>query len=222
MSRRLEPLTGDVLDELPDPCHVCLFWELGHARPGPGTPTADVDELAADPAVQKQAWCAEQVLEGMPPGRAVRVDGKVVAYGLFAPPGVFARRRPPAPQPSRDAVLLATVWVDRFARDEGLGRLLVEAAVKEAIRLQLAAVEVYGDRRYREGTCVLPVTWLLSRGFEIFREHPRYPLLRLDVRRTARWADTLEHAIEGVLERTRARLPLPAKDVVATTQRHSG
>ena len=109
------------------------------------------------------------------------------------------------PAPSGDALLLATVWVDPDARGAGHGRLLVQAALREALRLDLRAVEAYGDRRAREWDCVAPAGWLLHEGFEVTTEHPRYPLLRIDTSRLARWAESLEHAVDELLGRARAR-----------------
>lgn len=203
MSRRLEPLVPELLEGFPDRCRTCLFWELGRPRPDAREGPEVADELAGDAFVQKQAWFTSQTLEQGPPGRVVRVDGDVVGYALFAPPGRFAPRRAPVPRASEDALLLATLRVAPHVREQGVGRLLVQGAIKEAIRLDLPAVEAYGDRRYRQHDCVLPSTWLLHEGFEVRREHPRYPLLRLETRRTVRWAETLEHAFEGILERVR-------------------
>lgn len=212
MSTRLEPLAPELLEGFPERCRECLFWELGRPRPDPRGNGGD--ELAGDPFVQKQAWFTAQSLEHGSPGRVLcDADGRVVGYTLFAPPGQFARRRSPVPRASDDALQVATLWVAPHARDHGVGRLLLQGALKEALHRGLAAVEVYGDRRFREHDCVLPVTWLLHEGFVVHREHPRYPLLRLDTRRTVRWAATLEHALEGMLDRVRPepdRAPVPS------------
>lgn len=207
-SRRLAPLAGADVEDLPETCRVCLFWELGRPRPDPRE-LDRVDELAGDPAMQKQAWWAAQALEDAPPGRIVRIGDKLAGYVLFAPPGSLAPRKAPAPRTSPDALLLATIWVDPTRREEGVGRQLIQAAVKEALRRGLEAVEAYGDRRFREQDCVLPAMWLLHEGFVVHREHPRYPLLRLDTRRTARWTDTLEHALEDIRDRIPRRVPVP-------------
>ena len=217
MSRKVRPLDGEAVEVLPDRCRTCLFWELGRPRPhprgGPGGSVSDADdELAGDPLVAKQAWATNQQLAGRPPGRIVWIHDEMAGYALFGPSGEFASRKLPVPPASRDALLLATLWVDPAHREHGAGRLLVQAALKEALRLQLPAVEAYGDRRWRESDCVLPCTWLLHEGFEIAVEHPRYPLLRIETRRTARWADALEHAVEEVLELLPRRSPAPAPD----------
>lgn len=213
MSRRLEPLVPELLEDFPDRCRACLFWELGHPRPDPRVrPPAD-DELAGDAFVQKQAWITTQSLEDGPPGRVVRTAEGIAGYVLFAPPGRLAPRRAPVPRASEDALLLATLWVVPHLRGHGLGGLLLQGALKEALRLDLAAVEAYGDRRFRDRDCVLPTTWLLHEGFEVHREHPRHPLLRLETRRTVRWARTFEQALEGILGRVRPdpeRSPAPA------------
>jgi GNAT superfamily N-acetyltransferase len=220
MTRRLEPLTGDSVASLPEPCRSCVTWELGAACPSPrvtaeaavgaGAPSAS--RTPSQPQVRKQAWISAQVQDGFPPGRVVRVDGEVAGYALFAPATAFAPRRVMVPATSDDALLLATVWVDPFYRESGLGRLLVQAAIKDAIRAEAPAVEAYGDRRWLERSCLLPVTWLLHEGFEVHREHPRTPLLRLEVKRTVRWAESLEHALEEVLAALPHRRPQPVRE----------
>lgn len=207
MSRRLRALTAQTLGELPSRCRTCLFWELGQARPDPRDPAGPAgDGAAGEAALRKEAWCSARALAEGPPGSVVRSDGRAVGYALFASARSFAARVRPVPRASDDALLLATLWVEPGDRDGGVGRLLLQAAVRAALDRDLTAVEAYGDRRYREGRCVLPCTWLLHEGFTVHREHPRYPLLRLDVRRTARWAQSLEQALDGVL----GRLPQPA------------
>lgn len=218
MSRRARPLTGEEVAALPGDCGRCLFWEQGSPPPDPRVPpAADGDGAPSTATVRKQAWVSARVQEGTPPGRVVLVDGEPVAYSLVAPAGTFAPRGGLRPAPGPDALLLATVWVHPLHREVGLGRLLVQAALKEAIRLDLAAVEAFGDRRWRERGCLLPATWLLHEGFEVHTEHPRTPLFRLDVRRTVRWAGSLEQAWEEVLGRLprRVGVPAPATDPVA-------
>lgn len=206
VSRRVVELTADDLDVLADRCGRCLFWEFGAPRPIDEAPHPD--ELSGDAVIQKTAWWRSQELETGAPGRAVKVDGQVAAWCELGPPAAFTRRRPPVPRASGDALFLATLWVEPAYRGRGYGRLLVQAAAKEALRRDLQGVEAYGDRRHRDAACVLPVTWLLHEGFDVHREHPRYPLLRMDVRSIARWAEPLEHALEQALERL-GRRPEP-------------
>ncbi|MEX0834964.1 MAG: GNAT family N-acetyltransferase, partial [Nitriliruptor sp.] len=173
---------------------------------------AGSEPAPTQPQVRKQAWVSALVQDGHPPGRLVRIDGEVAGYALFGPATAFARRRPPCPQASSDALLLATISIAPHWRERGIGRLLVQAALKDAIRAGAPAVEAYGDRRWLERGCVLPATWLLHEGFEVHREHPRTPLLRLDTKRTVRWAESLEHALEEMLGALPRRLPQPVRE----------
>lgn len=211
MSRRVIPLTSGDVDRLPEPCRRCLFWELGVPCPQPRTepvvPGLALERPPDDPRERKRDWVAQRVEEGHPPGRIVEVDGEVVGYALFGPSRAFAPRTALVPGASPDALLLATVWIRPTHREHGLGRLLLQASLKEAIRQGRFGVEVHADRRWRDRACVLPAMWLLHEGFTVHREHPRTPLLRLDVRRTARWAGPLEQAWEQVLERLPQRAP---------------
>jgi GNAT superfamily N-acetyltransferase len=212
VSRRVRPLTGDEVAGLPGDCSRCLFWEQGTRPPDPRVPAAADGSGTPEATVRKQAWVTARVQDGIPPGRVVIVDAEPVAYSLVAPAASFAPRGMLRPMPGNDALLLATAWVHPLHREAGIGRLLVQAALRDALRLDLAAVEAFGDRRWRERGCVLPATWLLHEGFEIHTEHPRTPLFRLDVRRTLRWAGSLEQAWEEVLGRLPRRVPAPASD----------
>lgn len=209
-------MVSEDLIVLPAGCRGCLFWELG--TPAPDDRAVGVlvgaarEDLPALPAERKRAWVSSRVEDGAPPGRVALVDGEVAGYVLFGSSRTFARRRPPVPVASADAVLLATMWVDPQHRDGGIGRLFVQAAIKEALRLGLTAVESYGDRRFHERSCVLPAMWLLHEGFEVHHEHPRTPLFRLDIRRTVRWAGSLEQALEGVLGHLPRRAPVPVPE----------
>lgn len=203
---------GDVLDELPPRCRSCVFWELGAERPA-----EDDEERAARDRVRKQGWVTAQSLEGAPTGVVLREGGRRLGYALFSTTPSMPPRAGVVPQSSGDALVLATGWVEPDARGRGHGRLLVQAALREAIRLDLKAVEAWGDRRAREWDCVLPAAWLVHEGFEVAVEHPRYPLLRIDVGRVARWAESLEHAVDELLGRARqapvARPQVPSRTI---------
>ena len=240
VQRRPVPLTAVEVDRLPGDCAGCLFWELAGPCPQPRSatgltglaPSVPPHEAARDPRDRKRDWVSARVAEGTPPGAIIEVAGpptgatrapsgtaprrEVMGMALFAPAEVYAPRSGAVPRISRDAVQLATVWVPDVHRQAGVGRLLLQAALREAIRLDRPAVEAYGDRRFRPRGCVLPDRWLLHEGFEVHREHPRTPVLRLETRRTVRWAASLEQAWEQAWEQAReevrSRLPVPSPE----------
>ena len=143
-------------------------------------------------------------------GVVVRDGRRVVGWASFAPADRYAPRGGSVPRPSQGTLLLATANLLPEARSAGTGRQLVAAAVREALRLGLEAVEAYGDRRAREGDCVLPAAWLVHEGFEVAVEHPRYPLHRIEAKRAVPWAESLEHAVDALLGRTPVAAREPA------------
>jgi GNAT superfamily N-acetyltransferase len=148
---------------------------------------------------------------GASPGAHITDGERVVAWASFAPARHYARRVASVPAASSGAVVLALAFVAPSERGRGLGRALVLAALRETVRLDADGLEAYGDHRWRERGCVLPVTWLLARGFVVHRPHPRTPLLRIDTRRVARWAESLEAALDAVVARLPRLAPEPGR-----------
>lgn len=203
MHRRPRDLTVEALHGLPEPCRACVFWEVGDAPRGP----AEGGEAA------KEAWIRSVELEWGPPGKVVLADDESVAYALAAPGHALGRSGGLGPGTSDDALLLATLWVNPAYRRAGIGRLLLQALLREAHERGERALEAYGARRpVDRRACVLPVGFLLATGFAVLCDDVRYPLLRLDVRQTVRWQESLSQALDAVLDALpRGRVPSPAR-----------
>jgi GNAT superfamily N-acetyltransferase len=204
MSRRLRDLTVDTLDALPGPCRACVFWEVADAPRGP-TPEG---------AAAKEAWVQSMQLEWGSPGKVLVIDGEPIAYGLLAPGARVARVRRLGHGCSEDALLLATLWVAPSVRQAGLARVLLQALLREVHERGGRALEAYGARGGAAlGTCVVPEGFLRANGFTVLHDDERYPLLRLDLRQTVRWQESISHALERVLGAlpARRRAPVPAR-----------
>jgi GNAT superfamily N-acetyltransferase len=226
MARRLARLTLDNLDDLPSSCRSCLFWELDPVR---RTRARD----AGEEGTEKEAWVSAVLLEWGSCGRIAYVDGEPAGFVLFAPPAYLpgADAFPTAPV-SEDAVLLATAMVYPRHAGAGLGRVLMQAVVKDLVkRGDIRALEAIGDTRAPGpgadpgwGGCVLPADYLLRVGFKTHRPHPRYPRMRLELRSVLTWRDEVENALERLLGAVRpARHPVagPSHRVVRQS-RHPG
>ncbi len=203
MSRRLRDLDVAVLESLPEPCRSCLFWEVADAPRG----------AAPQGRQAKEAWVQATQLEWGPPGLACYVDDRLVGFGVFAPPTHLRRARQLSHAVSQDALLLATLWVAPEARHTGLARLLLQALLRETHQRGGRALEAYGVRAGDPlATCILTERFLLANGFAVLYDDPRLPLLRLDLRQTARWQESLSRALEAVLGRlSRRRAPAPVR-----------
>ncbi len=208
MSRRVAPLTLDNVGDLPGPCRDCVFWEAGQRR--------------LDAAV-KEDWLSAVLLEWGSCGRVLYVDGQVAGFATYVPSGYApGAGRLGASEVSPDAVLLMTARIVAPYGSGGLGRLLVQAVVKDLMgRRGVRAVEAFGDLQARELDCTLPAGFLTSVGFKTVHPHPRYPRMRLELRNVLSWATDMEEALERWLDALRpdpspGRLPVlprrPAAD----------
>jgi GNAT superfamily N-acetyltransferase len=154
------------------------------------------------------------------------VDGDPAGYVLYAPPSYLpgAHVFPTAPA-SEDAVLLATATVFPEYAGTGLGRVLMQAVVKDLVkRGGIRALEAFGDARapadasadtsavtweHGYGHCVLPADFLLAVGFRTQRPHPRYPRMRMELRAAVTWRDEVEQALEKLMGAVRPHRPTP-------------
>jgi GNAT superfamily N-acetyltransferase len=209
MGRRVVDLSVGSLALLPTPCRSCVFWESADGRRGGAVRDLRVAEVA------KEAWWQATQLEWGTPGKCVMVDDQLVAYAIFAPRDHFPRARRLGPAPSDDALLLSTIWVDPAHREGGLATLLLQSVLRETHRRGARALECYGDRLAHtpvvHGGCVVPEEFLLRSGFRLRQNHRQFPLLRLDLRQTVRWQESVGHALEGVISALsrRERVPVP-------------
>jgi GNAT superfamily N-acetyltransferase len=209
--RKVARLTLDNLDDLPSACRACVFWELDPVR-------RERAEATGETACEKEAWVSRALLEWGSCGRILYLDDEPAGYALYAPPAFVpgAAGFPTAPV-SEDAVLLATLMVRPELAGGGLGRVLVQAVVKDVLsRGDIRALEAFGDHAAPLGqhTCVVPTEFLLRVGFKTHRAHARYPRLRMDLRSVLTWREEVEQALEKLLGAVRPRpaTPTPAAE----------
>lgn len=208
MTRRVHDLTVANLDDLPAACRACVFWEVRGAPRGP-VPGQEQAGRAG-----KEAWWQATQLEWGSPGKAVYVDDVLAGYATFAPAAHFPQVRRLGHAVSDDALLLAAVWVRADQRTTGLAKVLLQSALRETHKRGGKALEAFGGRAGEAvGTCLVPEGFLLANGFELLHEHHSHPLLRLDLRQTVRWQESVGHALEGVLSALarRERAPAPSR-----------
>jgi hypothetical protein len=198
MSRRLVNLTLDTLEDLPRTCRNCVFWELDPV-------TAERACVAGDPALEKEAWVSQTLLEWGSCGKLVYVDGMPAGFVMFAPPAYVPRSMAfPTSPVSADAVLLMTAHVVGAFAGGGLGRMLVQGVARDLTKRGVRAVEAFGDAKFEEDdpgreTCLAPADFFLSVGFKTVRPHPKYPRLRLELRTALSWKSDVEYALEKLL-----------------------
>jgi GNAT superfamily N-acetyltransferase len=197
--RQIVPLDNRTLDRLPAPCRGCAFWELGARAPARGSGAA---------CQQKAAWATAVASEWGPVGHTVAVDGTFAGYSLFAPARYLSQVGEQAARPvSRDAVLLATIAIEPAFTGQGLGRVLLQTMARDLTRRRVRAAEAFADRAWSGRSCYLPAGFLEASGFQVVREHPRFPLMRMDLRTALSWKDVADQSVQAALARLRARVP---------------
>lgn len=195
--RELRPLTPDRVGDLVGPCAPCTFWQTV-PRNGHTSELKPLDLLAN--------WVNTVMSEWGPPGSVLYVDDEPAGHLLLVPARHVPRLAafPTAPSDPSTLMLLTTCVRDGEA-DRGLHKVLVQAAAKQALRHQVRSLEAIGARpaAVARHPCVLEVTALEAQGFQVKRDHPVYPRLRLELRTVL----SLRDEVAGAAARALARIP---------------
>lgn len=199
MTRRFRPLALEHLGMLPVACPGCVFWESAEAK-------ERVCGSACDPELLRD-WYLQVTGEWGDCGRVALQDDEVLGFIKYAP----SRYVPQAATfPSRpydgDVPLITCLHIRDDARQHGLGRLLVQSALKD--------LKSRGERTVQSFACARPedltrmpmigMKYLSENGFTVARSDPAFPLMQLDLRSLASVAENLESVLESL------RIPLRA------------
>ena len=204
MARQIRDLTHTNIDDIPAPCRSCVFWEYAPADRA-------LTFAASESDFEKEAWASEVALVHGSGGKVCSIDGRVAGFALCGPQEIFRGADVFPLRISRDAMFLAMMRVLPESTGQGVGKALVHAVLKEAKARGKKAVECYGDRAWQNEACIVPASFLELAGFRVKREHPRFPLYRLDLGSLAKHRKNVEAAVEAFLETVFAKEPVPEK-----------
>lgn len=201
--RDLQPLTAARVGDLVGRCAPCTFW-LTVPHNGHG-------EQRDAGAVLAQ-WVNDVTDDWGPPGRVAYVDGTPAGHVIVAPARFVPRLAAFATAPSDPATLvLVTACTTLGQRGTGLGKVLLQAAAKEALRHRARSLDAVAARplAVARHECVLEVAPLEKLGFRVERDHPVYPRLRLDLRTTVSIKDDAAAYVSRALGRIPGLRPEP-------------
>lgn len=166
---------------------------------------------------------------------AVIEDAPCLGYAFYAPPRAVPRVRlfPTGPV-SADAVLLTSLGVESGADADGLTRYLMTSVVGDLVRRGVRALEAFGrtaetaelaeprlvpdELRPAVETlgdcsieqCVIDADFLIDAGFTVVAPHQYFPRLRLELEQGLGWKESVEAALERLLESAQLRQPVGA------------
>lgn len=197
MARRFRPLTPDRIVDLPPGCSGCVFWESPEALPLVCGAACSV-EIA-------RSWAERVGAEWGDCGRIALEDGKVLGFIKYAPAAYVPQaRHMPAGTPSGRDVLITCMHITPDARQRGLGKVLMQAALRDLVTRGERSVQAYATVRHGawDTSPVMGVEFLLRMGFTVARPHPALPLMQLDLKSLVAWTENLEAVLESL------RIPL--------------
>ncbi|GAB3709215.1 hypothetical protein [Mariniluteicoccus flavus] len=195
---RLRPFHVEHLAALPPTCRDC--------------PLGDGVATGFDPDGSVASWVRASEAEWGQAGVASWHGDRIIGFLLLSTPLHVPRTGPQSGVAfHRDSAIVMTLRVlDEYAR-AGTGWQLVQAA---------AACVAKGPRTFHaleteairgRASCALPsAEFLESAGFEVCREHPVRPRLRLDLSRTVRWKPDLAKTADRLTAWVRPLPPEPA------------
>jgi len=176
---------------IPKPCVTSVFWEIRDVDP-------DID-----PRFEKEEWFSSTLLEWGRCGKLIAQEGEGLAFAQYAPATLVPRLEafPAAAGSWVSAAYLAYCFVVEGFRGRSLVSRLVREVARDLVDRGYSAVEAIGDREWAGDSWVLPFQFLAANEFSVVREHPRFPLLRRELR------DVLEPA--RALAEATAQAPSP-------------
>lgn len=180
------------VDDLPEPCRSCVFWEAA----GPPAPEAPPSRRVSD-RVAKESWWQATGLEWGTFALGVRHGDELLGYAVMTPAS-YLRGSASFGRVSDDALLLAVLWTSPSAQEpESIAASLVESAVSLAAARKFTAIEAFGTARGGPD-CVPDERMLQACGFMRLHAASSYRHYRLDLRSTARWKEGVEEALAHV------------------------
>lgn len=196
MGARLYPINQRHLGLLHPRAARSVFWECD-------AETAARVEDSGDPFFEKSAWLATTTHEygccgfsvaipsPLAPVNLEKVFGTVLYCSRENAPG--AEQLPSGPV-SGDAEILTSLFLDPGRAGEGMEAVLLDAAIMELMGKDVSAVEAFGLRvdaaedpefagivARADEIGLIRVPMLESAGFQVIRDHPTLPRLRLEI-----------------------------------------
>lgn len=200
MARRLKPLEIGHIPQLPCPgCTECAFWESHVMLERRCGALCDGELVRQRIGEINREWgeC----------GRIATEDDEILGFIKYAPARYFPQARHfEAGTIDPDTPMLACIHIKDEARRLGLGGVLLKAALRDLSQHGEKQVMAYAFPAGRDAAVepVMGVEFLLRHGFTVAAPHPSYPLLKLDLRSLATWAENLDALLQAL------RIPMPS------------
>ena len=201
---RVTGLTGVTLDDAPNVCHECIWWQTREGR-----------------SLDKHKWIERAETDWGPWGTVYYdADGRVLGSMQYGPAELFPRAAElPAGPPSDDAVLVTCAYLVEHSSPWVMQSLFL-AAIGDARDRGAKALETF-SYRYREGESqyerfqvhrtIFPADFLADFGFRAIRSAGFVELARLEFGGLVPVAEGRREKVLRVVKEAFAPAPEPAR-----------
>ena len=190
MARRIVPIGKDNLKDLPLPCRNCFFWESTERISSP--------LVARGGFEQKTKWFEDTLNKWGVCGKLLYDNRETLAYVQFAPlPYLPQCNNFPAGPVSEDAIVFSCLYVIPEMRGRGLGKVLLQSALKSLFKKRFKTVESFASRLDPHELAV-PLDFYLKNGFYVLRDDHKLPLVRLDLRAAVTWQVNIQTMLDSI------------------------
>ena len=172
-------ITRENLDDIPEPCRSCLYWEFPDD-------SEKVKLLKPELARKKRAWFLQTLREFGNCGKLVYYGNNVVGYAQYAPitylPNIESYESKLAGRSEDRIVFLSCLYItEKALRRRGMGIKLLESIILDLKTRGFKAIETFA-RKGLSNNPSGPIELYLKKGFQIKDEtDPEFPLVRLEL-----------------------------------------
>jgi len=175
----VKDITRENLDDIPEPCRNCVYWELPED-------SEKAKLLKSELVRKKKEWFLQTLREFGNCGKIVYYNNSAVGYAQYAPvtylPNIESYESELVGRLEDGTIFLSCLYVSEKAlRERGIGMKLLESIILDMKKRGFKAVETFA-RRESSNNPSGPIELYIKRGFQIKDEtNPEFPLVRLEL-----------------------------------------
>ena len=179
MKAVVKSITRENLDDIPEPCRSCVYWEFPED-------SEKAKLLKSELARKKKAWYLQTLREFGNCGKIVYYDNNVVGYAQYAPatrlPNIESYESKLVGRLEDGTVFLSCLYItEKALRGRGIGMKLLESIILDLKSQGFKAVETFA-RRGSSSNPSGPIELYLRKWFQIKDErNPEFPLVKLEL-----------------------------------------
>lgn len=179
MKAVVKDITRENLDDIPEPCRSCVYWELLED-------SEKAKLLRSELVRKKKEWFLQTLREFGNCGKIVYYNNSVVGYAQYGLvthlPNISGYGSKLVGGLEDGTVFLSCLYItQRALRGRGIGMKLLESIILDLKKRSFKAIETFA-RKGSSNNPSGPIEIYLKKGFQIKDEtNPEFPLVRLEL-----------------------------------------